>query len=244
LSRSFDSLEDAELLIGELDAAACQGVASTEDLLCTDHADLRQHLGRVWRREVLVQAGTCVARGYCPEPGTYSMCGATATRTASGVPLCDQHYETARRWHAEEARREDETAGAEERARALRARRKLMRGWRAQAPGAPVVYYIRRTSDGLIKIGTTVYMRGRMKAIAKEHATVIEILVTHIGAADREHEMHRQFADLRVTGEWFRPEPALLDFIAETRRRPENAEVVEGTVPLGYILELGQQSAA
>jgi hypothetical protein len=80
-----------------------------------------------------------------------------------------------------------------------------------------VVYYLRR-EDGLIKIGFSARFRNRIIALTKEHGP-LEVMTTHMGGHSEEAYMHRKFAALRVTGEWFRAEPELLEHIDGIRAK-------------------------
>jgi hypothetical protein len=60
----------------------------------------------------------------------------------------------------------------------------------------PIVYYMRL--GALVKIGFTTNLTLRVAAIGAE-----EVLATEPGGREREHRRHRQFAALRVHGEWF-----------------------------------------
>lgn len=71
-----------------------------------------------------------------------------------------------------------------------------------------VVYFIR--FSGLVKIGWTGDLKQRMGNVPNE-----EILGTVAGTMEDEKRCHAAFAHLRVKGEWFRPEPELLRFIAD-----------------------------
>lgn len=71
-----------------------------------------------------------------------------------------------------------------------------------------LVYFIR--FGGLVKIGWTSDLDQRMKEVPNE-----EILGTVPGTMDDEKRCHIAFAHLRVKGEWFRPEPELMEFIAD-----------------------------
>lgn len=76
------------------------------------------------------------------------------------------------------------------------------------------VYFVRRESDGAIKIGFAAYVRGRLRALWKQHGPLT--LLGTIGATPRlEHELHDLFARAlvngpKVNGEWFRPCEELL----------------------------------
>lgn len=75
-----------------------------------------------------------------------------------------------------------------------------------QTPG--LVYFIR--FGGLVKIGFTTDLKQRMREVPNE-----EILGTVPGTMEDEKRCHTAFAHLRVKGEWFRPEPDLMAFIAD-----------------------------
>lgn len=69
-----------------------------------------------------------------------------------------------------------------------------------------VVYYARLGNR--VKIGYTTDLPTRMATIQPE-----ELLATEPGGPDVESRRHRQFATLRVVGEWFRHEQPLIDHI-------------------------------
>lgn len=80
------------------------------------------------------------------------------------------------------------------------------------------VYYLQRASDSLIKIGFSTVPRVRIVNLRREHGPS-EVLATHKGGRDAERVQHRRFDHLRVTGEWFRPEPELLAHIGRIKAR-------------------------
>jgi predicted TIM-barrel fold metal-dependent hydrolase len=182
-------------------------------------------------------------RAACVVPATADPgrpCGDFVDQVIAGIPLCSRHAGKLHDWHATLMADENAPFRAEE-DREERAYRNLMRSW--QALGPQIVYYLER-GDGLIKIGTTVSLRARMSSLRSEHGD-LRILLTHCGAFARELEMHRKFADLRVTGEWFAPGTDLLAWIIGRRRKLENVRTrIDGTVPLGAILELTGTVAA
>lgn len=67
-----------------------------------------------------------------------------------------------------------------------------------------VVYYLR--FGDRVKIGTTTNLRSRLAAIPHD-----ELLAVEPGNHAIEHMRHLQFADFRVTGEWFRNSPDVAD---------------------------------
>ena len=75
----------------------------------------------------------------------------------------------------------------------------------------PVVYYLR--FGDRIKIGTTVCLRGRLDAVPHD-----KLLATEPGGDEVERARHRQFAEYRITGEWFRIAAPLLAHIGAVRR--------------------------
>lgn len=80
------------------------------------------------------------------------------------------------------------------------------------------VYYVQR-ADGLIKVGFTGRpLQYRLSQLRTEHGP-LEVLATHKGGRDAERIQHRRFDHLRVTGEWFQPEPELLAHIDRINQR-------------------------
>lgn len=73
------------------------------------------------------------------------------------------------------------------------------------------VYYIRRAM--LIKIGTTVNLTTRFITLRPN-----EILAIEPGDERLERQRHKQFADLRHSGEYFHPGPALQEHVLAVRR--------------------------
>lgn len=74
------------------------------------------------------------------------------------------------------------------------------------------VYFVRGQDTGNIKIGKTVQLRKRLKALSREFGPV-DLLVDLNGYTEAEQRMHERFADLHVGREWFRPEPPLTRFV-------------------------------
>lgn len=75
-------------------------------------------------------------------------------------------------------------------------------------PRIDVVYYLRWADR--IKIGTSHRPKQRLSAIWHE-----ELLAFERGDRSVEQQRHREFADLREGGEWFRDDPRLRAHIAE-----------------------------
>lgn len=80
------------------------------------------------------------------------------------------------------------------------------------------VYFIQHGEGGEIKIGTTCgNPYARMSTLQTGTPLELRLLVSIPGGVAEEVAVHERFAALRVRGEWFRPEPALLEFIASLR---------------------------
>jgi hypothetical protein len=77
------------------------------------------------------------------------------------------------------------------------------------------VYFIAQDGpDGLVKIGTTRRsVEVRRCELQKGHARTLVILASAPGGRSEERHLHDRFAALRVSGEWFRQEPALVAYI-------------------------------
>ena len=76
------------------------------------------------------------------------------------------------------------------------------------------IYFIRREDDiGPIKIGSTRNIKDRLSGIQTGNPYKLKIIKTIYGERWLEVEYHKKFDNLRLTGEWFKPEKRLLDFI-------------------------------
>jgi hypothetical protein len=76
--------------------------------------------------------------------------------------------------------------------------------------GVRVVYYMR--VGNRVKIGTSVRLSERMKAINPE-----ELMTTEFGGIDVERRRHEEFKLLRTHGEWFKLEGPLVEHIDKLR---------------------------
>lgn len=79
------------------------------------------------------------------------------------------------------------------------------------------VYFVRAVTLGHIKIGQAAAPAGRLAQLQTGSPDRLELIGTvpdPTGGA-LEREIHRRFCHLRLHGEWYRAEPALMDFIAE-----------------------------
>jgi hypothetical protein len=181
----------------------------------------------------LVPQDKCVFLSRVFAEGPSELCGEEAAGQIGTAWACRRHIREAMEW----MRAREQAAGLEA-AYAADARRKAeMATWAAR--GSQVVYYLRRPSDGAIKIGTSTVFFRRHRNLARQFGEELEVLLTHCGAHEREHEIHQRFANLRIEGEWFRPGAELLTWIINIRRKRINAETAApGIVPLSVIRKL------
>ena len=173
---------------------------------------------------------------------TGQICGRPAIKELAGIDLCGYHWRAAIDHHREHwaCLAYDESNARRCRADAYQRRRELDQACASRAEALKdraVVYYSRR-ADGMIKIGTTVHFKDRMKALSREHGD-LQVLLTHPGSIDEEAEIHGRFSDLAIGHEWFRPGEALLSWIVSVRRHDGNARTrLPGMVSLGSVLSL------
>lgn len=72
------------------------------------------------------------------------------------------------------------------------------------------VYFAHRESDGLIKIGCSVYPESRAKQLSSDLKTKVKIIGVAPGGFFEERSLHRRHAEHRIRGEWFSPSVAVL----------------------------------
>lgn len=66
------------------------------------------------------------------------------------------------------------------------------------------VYAVRCTATGLVKIGVSRDVAGRMRVLQAHSAPRLDLLLVIPGGHDVESKMHQRYADRRAHGEWFR----------------------------------------
>jgi hypothetical protein len=79
------------------------------------------------------------------------------------------------------------------------------------------VIYFAQMATGPIKIGYTSNLRTRASNLSFGVPGGVEILCTIPGTPAVESWLHQKFTGLRISGEWFRPEACLLEFIEDAR---------------------------
>jgi len=183
------------------------------------HPPLLVEYDQAKRNYALAEGGRCVARWASTnhDHAAGSICGAEPDKTVAGIDLCNHHADLLTKWRYFEEpeervrRKTDKLREADlEYEKALNesdAHRERLHAARS------IVYYIRRTSDGAVKIGTTTRLATRMTQLRAEHGE-ITILLTHSGAAEKERSMHLKFRQYRIgRSEWFAPARELLRWI-------------------------------
>jgi hypothetical protein len=82
------------------------------------------------------------------------------------------------------------------------------------APGGgtagEVVYFVR--AGAAVKIGRTANLAARLRALATASAVPLELLAAVPGGREREVREHRRWRHLRLRGEWFRADEALVRY--------------------------------
>lgn len=74
-----------------------------------------------------------------------------------------------------------------------------------------MIYFLQR-ANGDVKIGVTVNYPQRIYTLQKTHGQLV-LLGWHDGLRDVEQALHKRFRDIRVRGEWFKPQPVLKQYI-------------------------------
>jgi len=80
------------------------------------------------------------------------------------------------------------------------------------------VYFAQAEEGWPIKIGFSTNPAKRLRALQSAHGQLIKIIGLIDGVTvKREREIHKQFKEDRLRGEWFRPSAALLAFLVQYR---------------------------
>jgi hypothetical protein len=88
---------------------------------------------------------------------------------------------------------------------------------RFRQPDEMRIYFVQAGKGGPIKIGLAGDVVRRLNSLQTANPETLFLLATALSGARRvfreEALIHRTFSAFHVAGEWFRPEPELLDFI-------------------------------
>ena len=89
-----------------------------------------------------------------------------------------------------------------------------------------MIYFVQGTRSGLIKIGYSLAIKGRLQTLQIGSPERLELLAVLDGTTEDERDLHQRFAAHRSHGEWFHPRPELLSLIRTAQRKqsptPEN----------------------
>jgi DNA-binding transcriptional ArsR family regulator len=80
-----------------------------------------------------------------------------------------------------------------------------------------LVYFIQSEYGGPIKIGVTNDPSHRLATLQTGHPSKLHILAVTPGGTKKEKEIHDAFSGVRISGEWFKPTPALMEYIDAIR---------------------------
>lgn len=81
-----------------------------------------------------------------------------------------------------------------------------------------MIYFIKASQSGAIKIGTSNDPRGRFAALQTGSPEPLELIGVMPGQMDEEKRLHQTFARFRMHGEWFKGAPELLAEIKQLVR--------------------------
>lgn len=74
------------------------------------------------------------------------------------------------------------------------------------------VYFV-EDATGAVKIGYSASIKNRLASLRTGSANALRVLLLLRGGRELEAELHRKFARQRLSGEWFRKDENLRDFI-------------------------------
>ena len=83
-------------------------------------------------------------------------------------------------------------------------------------------YFIRRGSDGAVKIGRSVDPLKRLKQLQTANDETLQLI--GVLTTDVESQLHSLFAHLSIGGEWFEANDLLLEFIAVNREDKDSSD--------------------
>lgn len=97
-----------------------------------------------------------------------------------------------------------------------------------------VVYFLRAIPSGNIKIGISTNPKARIGTLRTATHEAIEVIGMIAGDARLERKLHKEFADFRLAGEWFRPSSRLMARIDELCVEPIDLGDVVGPASDDY----------
>jgi hypothetical protein len=76
-----------------------------------------------------------------------------------------------------------------------------------------MIYFVQAGDNGPIKIGLAISPETRKKNLQTAHYEELRIIGILDGNSHVEKQLHRQFRDYRIRGEWFHPSQEIIKFI-------------------------------
>lgn len=89
---------------------------------------------------------------------------------------------------------------------------RALRSDKEESPGS-VVYFVRESLRGAIKIGVSKHVKKRAKELGYGMPYTVTVLAVTEGGRGVEALLHMRFSHARIKGEWFHPVPELLEYI-------------------------------
>ena len=86
-----------------------------------------------------------------------------------------------------------------------------------------IIYLASCEHLGLLKIGCTSSVSRRMRQLSADRQSLVECLSMVSGSILQEKRLHDRFEPLRVTGEWYRDDSAIIDFFESIVRGEETS---------------------
>lgn len=101
-----------------------------------------------------------------------------------------------------------------------------------RSDGIDKIYFVQEGDAGPVKIGWTRQgLVARLAQIQNGNPRPLRLIGVALADQAAEKDLHGHFAELHLHGEWFRPEPSLLAFVADVARVPD---VPRRTNRVGY----------
>jgi len=79
------------------------------------------------------------------------------------------------------------------------------------------IYFVQGEFGGGIKIGYSKAPESRLKQLQTSYPDTLKILVLVPGSNKLEKDYHKEFENIKLNGEWFKPEKELLDVIEKLK---------------------------
>jgi hypothetical protein len=101
------------------------------------------------------------------------------------------------------------------------------------------VYFARAGNDGPVKIGTATDVPARIAELQSGNHEVLSVVRLMDGGRRLEAWLHHHFARLRIRGEWFQYDPAMLTVSPDLTAAAEPIEIPAAIFELGARLGVG-----